>query len=140
MSAFTARPGCASGFMTTTAQSPPFGFHVTACCPGPDACTAQIDVRVGATDGAGPLSVRSLLSAYHQLVTTRWLTPARYASTADCGAMPMKTGVFGVTAVARTRTRPRMSPGVLSDALPRSIFWLLMAYDDVAKVCFELVT
>src|SRR4051794_3623932 len=126
--------------MTTTAQSPPFGFHVTACRPAPDACTAQIDARVGATLGAAPDRVRRLLSAYHQLVICRRLTPARYASTADWRPMPMKTGVFGVTAVARMRMRPRKSFGAVLVSLPRSIRWLVMAYDDVANLCVELVT
>ena len=48
-------PAEPSAFITTTAQSPCFGFHSSVCVPVPDTLCSQMPARAGATGEAVPL-------------------------------------------------------------------------------------
>src|SRR4051794_15439308 len=126
--------------MTTTTQCPPVGRQVSACVPGPAAFAVQIREAVGGVVGAAPCARSLRMWPVAQFVTTWRSTPARYVSTALCGATPMNRRFAGLVLVARMRTVPRMSPGVtVSAELPRSIPSLVTAYEAVLKLRLSLV-
>jgi hypothetical protein len=72
-------PAEPSAFITTTAQSPCFGFHSSVCVPVPDTLCSQMPARVGAIGFAVPLCgvVFRRNGSPSMSVTCSWLTPVR---------------------------------------------------------------